>query len=71
MNEIELSDEQINKYVNEAFTEQVIQGYENQMLSVMKHRQEKYPTEKNDREWLDYTNFVCRRRCQRVCDGRD
>ena len=71
MDEIEISDEQINRYVNETFTEQIIQGYENQMLAVMKHRQEIYPTEKNDREWLDYTNFVCRRRCQRVRDGRD
>lgn len=61
----ELSDIELEKYVNEAFTEQLIQSYENQILAVMKHRQEKYPTEKNDAEWLSYTNFVCRRRCQR------
>ncbi len=61
-----ISDYDLEKYVNEAFTEQVIQGYENQLLSVMKHRQEKYPSEKNDREWLAFTNFVCRRRCQSV-----
>lgn len=69
--EIELSDDAIAQYVNKAFSEQVIQNYEDQLLAVMKHRQEKYPSEKNDREWLDYTNFVCRRRCQRSENARD
>lgn len=59
---IKISDSDLEKYVNQAFTEEVIQGYENQILSIMKHRQEKYPSEKNDREWLAFTNFVCRRR---------
>lgn len=63
---LKISDCDLEKYVNQAFTETIIQGYENQMLAVMKYRQEKYPNEKNDREWLQFTNFVCRRRCQSV-----
>ncbi len=62
---MDLTDEEINKYVNEAFTTQVIEMYENQILAVMKHRFDKYPTPFNDKEWLDYTNYVCRRRYQK------
>lgn len=61
----DLTDEQINKYVNEEFTETFIEEYENQLLRVMKIRQENYPSKRNDNEWLNFTNFVCRRRCQR------
>lgn len=68
---LKISDCDLEKYVNAAFIEKVIQGYENQMLSVMKHRQEKYPSDKNDKEWLAFTNFVCRRRCQSVTAPSD
>lgn len=59
-----ISDEEVNKYVNQALTEQVLMNHENEILSLMKFRNENFPSEKNDSEWLDYTNFVCRRRCQ-------
>jgi hypothetical protein len=59
-----LNDEEINKYVNEAICEHIIQNYENEILLTLKTRFEKYPTEKNNEEWLNYTNFVCKRRCQ-------
>lgn len=59
-----ITDEDINKYINESFTEQVIQNYENQILHVMKTLYEKYPCDKYDAQWLNYTNFVYRRRCQ-------
>ena len=59
-----IENQEIQNYVNKAFTEQVIRHYEDQILRVMKHRQEKYPSDKNDKEWLDFTNFVCRRRYQ-------
>lgn len=62
----ELSDYEINKYINEALTELMIKEYENKILAVMKHRQEKYPSEKNDKEWLDFTNFICGRRFQQI-----
>jgi len=60
-----ISDKQIEEYVNAAFTEEVIRRYEEQILQVMKKRQEKYPSDQNDSEWLNYSNYVCRRRCQR------
>lgn len=61
-----MNDEEIQSYINEAFSEEVIRRYEEQLLSVMKTRYEKYPSDKNDKEWLDFTNYVCRRRYQRV-----
>jgi hypothetical protein len=60
-----ITDEQIQEYINQVFTEEVLRRYEEKILGVMKTRYEKYPTERNNTEWLDYTNFVCRRRCQR------
>ena len=67
----EISDKELNEYVNEAFTEQLIQNAEDHLLAIMKHRHEKYPTEMNDKEWLDYTYFVCRRRCKRSNRGME
>jgi hypothetical protein len=61
---MELTDQQINEYINQAFSEELIRRTEDHLLSILKFRQEKYPTEKNDKEWLDYTNFISRRRCQ-------
>lgn len=51
--------------------EEIIRRYENQLLKVMKTRYEKYPTKRNDIEWLDFTNHVCRRRCQRVHENEE
>ena len=67
---MDLTDKEINEYVDQAFTEEVIQQYENQILLVMKTRFEKYPTSINDQEWLDYTNFVCTRRNQRITNEK-
>ena len=64
-----ISDEQIQTYVNKSLTEQMIRNLEEQLLNVMKIRQEQYPSDVNDAEWLAYTNFVCRRRCQRPFDA--
>lgn len=65
----QLSDDEIVKYINETFTEEIIQGYENQILRIMKKRHEKYSREIDNNEWLDFTNYVCARRCQRVRDS--
>ena len=59
-----MNDEEIKTYINEAFSEEVIRRSEDHLLQIMKFRYENYPTKKNDREWLDYSSFVCRRRCQ-------
>lgn len=66
-----ISDEEIQKYINESMIEQLIQDLENNILHIMKFKNNKYPTEKNDSEWLDFTNFVCRRRCQRNNQTQD
>lgn len=59
-----MEDEELNKYINNALTAQLIRNEEDHLLSIYKFRQGKYPSEKNDREWLDFTNYVCRRRSQ-------
>ena len=59
-----LDDDEIEEYVNAAYSEQLIQACENQILAILKSRYEKYPTEINNATWLDYTNFICRRRHQ-------
>ena len=64
--EINLTDEQIKKYINTTLAEQEIQNLENEIIRIMKLRQETYPCEKNDSEWFNYTNFFCQRRCQRI-----
>jgi hypothetical protein len=64
-----IEDQEITDYINQAFTEEVILRYENQLLHVLKTRYEEYPTPENDKEWLDYTNFFCQRRCQRNNKG--
>ena len=57
-----IRDSDLQKYVAEALAEQVIRGHEDQILAVMKQLQEKHPSENNDNEWMQYTNFICRRR---------
>lgn len=58
-----LDESAMQKYVTEAFAEQLLRAAEDNVLKIMKQRYEAIPTEKNDQEWLDYSNFVCRRRC--------
>lgn len=57
-----INQQEIDDYVNKSFTEQLIRGYENQLLAVLKSRQEKFPSEKNNDEWLSFTDWVCKRR---------
>lgn len=64
----DINDDDLERYVNEAFTEQLIRNTEDHLLKIMKHRYQKYPTQKNDDEWLIFTNYVCRRRAQRSAE---
>ena len=57
-----ISDEELSKYINESFSEEILRRYEDQLLCIFKYRQETYPSEKHDQEWLAFTNFVCERR---------
>lgn len=56
------TDDQIHEYMNSFYYEFFITQMEDTLLSVMKDRQEKYPSEKNDKNWLDFTDFVLKRR---------
>jgi hypothetical protein len=68
MDSMEISDEDLNKFVNVALSEQLIRNGEDHLLQIYKYRQEKYPSGKNEREWLYFTNYVCRRRKQSGID---
>lgn len=52
----------ICKFINECSTEDIIKQYENQLLGVLKARQKEYPSKKNDKEWLDFSDYVIKRR---------
>lgn len=56
------SDRALHKYVNEAFTEELVRNYENYILEALKKRREAYPSEQSDREWLEFTDYVLTRR---------
>lgn len=60
-----MNDEKIQEYINLALSESMIRDLEEELLIVMKFRQEKYPSERNDKEWLDFSNFVSNRRSYR------
>ena len=66
-----MKDDEIAEYINSALFEQMLQILENDILRILKLRYEKYPTNENDKEWLDYTNFICGKRCKRVRDKCD
>lgn len=57
-----MEDKDIINYINLTYTECFIQQAEDDLLSILKWRSEQFPTEKNDKEWLDFTDFVCKRR---------
>ena len=59
---IMISDKEIDDYVKESFNEEIIRRYEDQFLLFLKTRMENYPSDKNNEDWLSFTNWVCKRR---------
>lgn len=57
-----ISDEAIQEYVNNAFIEQCIINAECALLSFLKLRQEKFPSDKNNEEWLNFSDWVVKRK---------
>lgn len=57
-----IDDESLNKYINEALSEVLIRSREEEILYIMKTRQEKYPSERNNIEWLEFSDYICKRR---------
>jgi hypothetical protein len=52
-----MEDEEIKKYINVFYIENELRKYETLILEIMKKRQEYYPSDENDKEWLDYSNL--------------
>ena len=57
-----ISDEELEKYVNESFTEEIIRRCEDQLLAILAHRQGAHPSEKHAQEWFAFKDYVCERR---------
>lgn len=57
-----IGNEDIQNYMNNYYIEQCITNAENQLLSTLKQIYEKYPTEKNNENWLKFSDFVATRR---------
>ena len=57
-----MDDENISKFLFDTWIEDEIRNCEDRILKLMKAKQEKYPSEYNDKLWLDFSNFTCLRR---------
>lgn len=65
MQDTSLKDDEIEEYVNQAVTESVVNYCEESILAILRDSFEKYPTEENSKKWLDYTDWVIRRRLEK------
>jgi hypothetical protein len=59
-----MDDENISKFLFDTWIEDEIRYCEDHILQLMKAKQEIYPSEYNDKQWLDFSNFTCQRRCK-------
>lgn len=58
-------DEQIKNYINEYFSETAIRNSEDELLRILKLRSEIFKKESYDDDWLDFTDFVIKRRLKK------
>jgi len=56
-----ITDLEIEKFIDDFHFASFLNEYEDKMLEAFKLRYEKYPTEKNNQEWLEFSNYVCKR----------
>lgn len=52
----------ITQYINKMYAESYILFSEDQLLMALKMRQEELPSDKNDKEWEHFSDFVIKRR---------
>lgn len=57
-----LSDQEIKDYYDWSLSEQSIQNTENELLHFFKSRYIRFPTEENNQDWLNFSEFVFQRR---------
>ncbi len=57
-----ITDKKLKEYIDISLAEEIIRSTENHILSILKLRQEHYPSDKHDKEWLDYSNLIANRR---------
>ncbi len=58
----EMLGSEIKDYIDTFYIEGMIENLEIQILALLKAKQENIPSEKNDREWKEFSNYVCKRR---------
>lgn len=57
-----ISDKILGEYVQEAMVQIVLRAHEDEILGIMKRRQEANPSERHDAEWLEYSQVFGKRR---------
>lgn len=58
----EITGKNIKDYIDEYYVESMITTLESQILGLLKARQENIPSAKNDREWLEFSDYVCKKK---------
>ncbi len=61
-----ITDEEIGQYVDKYYLENEITHIESRLLCVLKLRQEKYPCDKNDADWMSFSDWVINRKNESV-----
>lgn len=67
----DVTDEQIEKYFDEYYFKRRIRELEDEILYVFKKYYEKYPFKENDQQWLDFTDYVIKRRSHDSLEKND
>lgn len=65
-----LTDDEVKKYLNVFYAEAAIQNIEIQLLDILKLRQENCPSEKNDAEWLSFSDWTIKRKKEALDSGQ-
>lgn len=57
-----VSDKDVVRYMNSFYMDMFVKECEQNLLKALKMRQENFPSEKNDRAWLEFSQYVLGRR---------
>jgi hypothetical protein len=57
-----IDNEEINNYINHHYLESFLCKHEDELLLFLKVRQQAYPSEKNDADWIAFSDLIRKRR---------
>ncbi len=59
-----ISDNDIKNWMNEYYFDTTLHALEQQILSILKLRQEEYPSDHHNLAWVEYSDFILERRTE-------